>query len=432
MTAPPRPGADPAVRSIGLPGILVPTDRLRRLRPEKVNEIAESIAAIGLINPITVKPHPSTGFVLVAGRHRLEAVRQLGLDSIRATVRTGLDATQAELVEIDENLVRADLSDAERVLHLTARKKLYEDLYPETRHGGAPGAGRGKKKAHKDAKTASFSEDVANKTGRSKRSVTRDITRGRKIVVLPEIVGTPLDSNDELDALGQLSAEDQRALAEQVKAGKKASAKIRYKQRRREEREKALAEKTKAAAQQLGSKLYSIVYADPPWRFEPWSRETGMDRAADNHYSTMADEDICALEIPVAEDCALFMWATPAMEKIAHEVMARWGFEYRSQIVWDKERRGTGYWVRSQHEILLIGVKGNVPAPAPGTQPPSVIRAAPGKHSEKPDAFAEIIERMFPTLSKVELFARRARAGWDVWGNEAPESGDLLMVTVTP
>jgi N6-adenosine-specific RNA methylase IME4 len=234
----------------------------------------------------------------------------------------------------------------------------------------------------------------------------------------------------EVDALIKLSPEDQRALVEQVQAGKKASAKTVVKQRRREEREKALADKTKAAAKELRRRLYSVIYADPPWRFEPWSRETGMDRAADNHYRTMTSEDICALEVPAAKDCVLFLCATPAMEKIAHQVMERWGFAYRSQIVWDKERPGTGYWVRAQHEIILIGVKGNVPAPAPGTQPPSVIRAAPGRHSEKPEAVAEIIAAMFPNLPKVELFARKKREGWDVWGNEVAETGALLMIPV--
>jgi N6-adenosine-specific RNA methylase IME4 len=80
---------------------------------------------------------------------------------------------------------------------------------------------------------------------------------------------------------------------------------------------------------------------------------------------------------------------------------------------------GTGFWFRIQHEILLVGTKGNVPAPAPGTQWPSVIKAPPGRHSEKPEIFYELIEAYFPTLPKIELNARRARPGWDVWGNEA-------------
>ncbi len=74
------------------------------------------------------------------------------------------------------------------------------------------------------------------------------------------------------------------------------------------------------------------------------------------------------------------------------------------------EGRGTGYWFHNEHEVLLIGVKGKVPAPAPGTQWSSVIEAPVTGHSEKPEIFAEMIEEYFPTLPKMELFRRRAAA----------------------
>jgi N6-adenosine-specific RNA methylase IME4 len=84
-----------------------------------------------------------------------------------------------------------------------------------------------------------------------------------------------------------------------------------------------------------------------------------------------------------------------------------------------KDRTGTGFWFRNAHELLLVGTRGDLPAPAPGTQYASVIEAAVGEHSAKPAAFAEMIEEMFPSLPAVELFARGPRLGWDVWGNEA-------------
>src|SRR6516225_7936906 len=108
---------------------------------------------------------------------------------------------------------------------------------------------------------------------------------------------------------------------------------LELKRLQREKREKELAEKTKAAAERLGNKLYSAIYADPPWRFKPWSRETGMDRAAENHYPTMSIEDICALKIPAADDCVLFLWATVPMLAQALAVMQAWGFTYKSAMV---------------------------------------------------------------------------------------------------
>jgi N6-adenosine-specific RNA methylase IME4 len=114
----------------------------------------------------------------------------------------------------------------------------------------------------------------------------------------------------------------------------------------------------------------------------------------------------------------------------AFEVMAAWGFTYKSQFVWAKNRMGTGYWNRNKHELLLIGTRGHIPAPAMGTQAASLIEAPVGRHSEKPAVFYEIIERHFPTLPKIELHARGAvaRPGWDVWGLEAPIDGQELHV----
>ncbi len=196
--------------------------------------------------------------------------------------------------------------------------------------------------------------------------------------------------------------------------------------KRRASREIELAQATEAASRSLGGNVYGVIYADPPWRFELWA-ESGKDRVADNHYPTMTTEAIKTLSLPAAHNCVLFLWATVPMLPQAIEVMAAWGFVYKSLVIWDKEQEGTGYWLRNRIELLLIGTRGNVPAPTPGEQPPQVIVAPRGRHSEKPTIFAETIERLFPHVPKVELFARTARNGWDVWGNEAPPS---MVVTI--
>jgi N6-adenosine-specific RNA methylase IME4 len=103
----------------------------------------------------------------------------------------------------------------------------------------------------------------------------------------------------------------------------------------------------------------------------------------------------------------------------ALEVMKAWSFEYKSNFAWVKDRMGTGFWCRNQHELLLVGTRGNVPAPAPGLQWPSVITAPAGEHSAKPEKALELIEAYFPSLPKIELNRRGpARRGWDAWGNE--------------
>jgi hypothetical protein len=104
------------------------------------------------------------------------------------------------------------------------------------------------------------------------------------------------------------------------------------KRTRRDQRERAMAERTIAASQALvrTTPLYGVIFADPPWRFEPYSRITGLDRSADNHYATMALDEIKALPIPAAPDCVLFLCATAPMLPQALEVMAAWGFAYRT------------------------------------------------------------------------------------------------------
>jgi N6-adenosine-specific RNA methylase IME4 len=196
--------------------------------------------------------------------------------------------------------------------------------------------------------------------------------------------------------------------------------------RQAEKRERRARLEVKLGARQraLPDQRYGVILADPPWRFEPYSRVTGMDRAAENHYPTSALEDIKALDVRsiAAPDCVLFLWATAPMLPQAIEVMAAWGFVYKTCAVWAKDRIGTGYWFRNKHEILLLGTRGHVPAPAPGTQWPSLIEAPVGRHSEKPAVFLKMIEAYFPTLPRIELHARHARVGWDRWG---AESGNL-------
>jgi len=186
----------------------------------------------------------------------------------------------------------------------------------------------------------------------------------------------------------------------------------------REEKEQALAAKT-IEQSMVGDKLYGVIYIDPPWQFQTYS-ENGMDRSADNHYPTMSIQSLSELVMPAGKDCIMFMWATVPMLPEAIDLLTDWGFTYKSHIAWVKDRMGTGYWTRNKHELLLIATKGNVPAPAMGMQPPSVVELPVMKHSEKPAFFADMIQSLYPTTPKVEIFARVGRPGWDVIGNEAP------------
>jgi len=173
---------------------------------------------------------------------------------------------------------------------------------------------------------------------------------------------------------------------------------------------------------ELGTSIrYPVIYADPPWRYEnpPMG---GTNRSIENHYPTMTLDEICALPVSdlATEDALLYLWATAPKLAECMKVIEAWGFEYRTNIVWDKMKIGMGYHARNQHELLLIAKRGEIPPPPVGKQPASVIRIPRGKHSAKPEEFHEIIERAYPELSKIELFSRSPREGWASYGNEVP------------
>ena len=147
-------------------------------------------------------------------------------------------------------------------------------------------------------------------------------------------------------------------------------------------------------------KKYSVIYADPPWRYRVYSKK-GLGRSAESHYPTMSLEEIKALPIGelAAKDCVLFMWITfPCMQE-ALQVLEAWGFEYKTTaFVWIKQNRvsdglfwGMGYWTRANAELCILATKG---------------------HPKRASV------QLMGDVPRIELFARQSPEGWDVWGNE--------------
>lgn len=174
---------------------------------------------------------------------------------------------------------------------------------------------------------------------------------------------------------------------------------------------------------ELPNGIFNTFYVDPPWLFD-----FGLSGAASNHYNTMPLEEICDLgkKIPAANDAYLFLWTTLSKINEGCMVMEAWNFKFKSSMCWVKEKEGKvqngmGTYVMGAHELLLIGEKGNMPAPLPENRPSSVIKAPRGKHSAKPEILYDIIEKMVPQGKYLELFARpqKKRPNWKYWGHEA-------------
>ena len=160
---------------------------------------------------------------------------------------------------------------------------------------------------------------------------------------------------------------------------------------------------------------YRVIYADPPWQYD----NSGFDQSAAAHYRTMPTDEICELPVPalVGDECVLFLWVTNTFLQDGLDVLKAWGFDYKTNLVWVKDRGpGIGWFVRTTHELLLIGTKGQ--GVHPKEKPNSVIVAEVSRHSKKPDLVYEMIERMYEG-PYIELFARQQHSDqWDVWGNE--------------
>lgn len=167
-----------------------------------------------------------------------------------------------------------------------------------------------------------------------------------------------------------------------------------------------------------------VLVADPPWRFR--DRLPGRGRGAEKHYPTLGFHDLCRFPLPRIETNAiLFLWRVASIQMDALRIIEAWGFAPKTELVWRKTTRsgkrhfGMGRTVRAEHETCLVGTRGRPLILDHSIR--SVFDAPTGRHSEKPDEFFEIVEKLCgPAMpaTHVELFGRKLRPGWTVIGNE--------------
>jgi N6-adenosine-specific RNA methylase IME4 len=178
--------------------------------------------------------------------------------------------------------------------------------------------------------------------------------------------------------------------------------------------------------------MYSIVYADPPWLYKcgvnHLTKISMINGKEDNHYKSMELFDIKNLNVQSisADNCLLFMWVTSPFLEYGIEVLNAWEFKYSTiGFVWHKQRYIPGSYTMSECELCLIGKRGKIPTPRGKRNVKQYLTEKLKVHSEKPEEVATRINLMFPELKKIELFARKERAGWDVWGNEVKSNIEL-------
>ena len=217
------------------------------------------------------------------------------------------------------------------------------------------------------------------------------------------------------DTIAKVEAIEKKASPDQVYKLKTGKATINqvYTALKREETQR----KRKDLVTKIPVGKFAVILADPPWQYS----NSGFNEAAESQYPTMSTDDICAMAGMVRDfstpETVLFMWATNPLLEDAIRVLKAWGFTYKTNMCWVKDRgRGKGWFLKSRHEILLIGTRENTPHPQ--VRPDSCFEADRGPvHSRKPGIVYDIIESMFGG-SKLEMFCRTPREGWEAHGNE--------------
>jgi N6-adenosine-specific RNA methylase IME4 len=369
--------------------------------------------------------------MILDGRNRYRACRAADVvPRFRQFDCDSGDGVDALEFVISKNLRRRDLDESQRAMVAADMGRMHQGARTDLSPLGEKSQG-----------------DRAKVVGVGKRSVER-----AEVVVdhgVAELAGTVRAGRLAVSVAAEVAklpeTEQRRIVSDGVVLELPRRARAALSKHRRDERLAHIS--SKAAGFPDGK--FAVIYCDIPRRFNVRSRETGLERSPDNHYPTMTFDELIALSVAdlAAPDCVLFFWSTAASLLDDIEIMTEWGFvalrsrdesgrlkrdaagrallpvgagSYRSHQVWAKDRAGTGYWFRSKHELLLVGVRGNVPAPLPGTQDDSLINAPVGAHSQKPDCFRNMIGRHYAGLPMIELFCRGAPGpGWQAFGNQA-------------
>jgi hypothetical protein len=280
--------------------------------------------------------------VVLDGRQRLRAARELGLESVPVRV-----------IEVGDQLdymLRAAV--LRRQLNASQRAALVVEF---ERYGELRAEGKRRQRANLRQTT-----EVATLPPRGEK--TRDAAARWAGISARTVQDMTTVHEHDMD------------LFESVKRGELGAALAARKVRR------ALRDHSLPAPSPMPDGRFGVVYADPAWQLG----NPDGPYAPESHYVTMPLEEIKALKVPASEHAILFLWAVTSLFPEALDVIEAWGFEYKTQLVWVKPSIGPGIWLRNRHELLLVARKGSFAPPEPEDRVASVLEARRGRHSESP------------------------------------------------
>ena len=335
-------------------------------------------------------------YVIISGHQRKRVGIDLGIN-VPCIIRDDLkEDWQIEEALIKDNLLRRHLNDYQKVrcgLELEPIEKLKAKKRQVELAGTRP-----KKELDLKESFPKGIKDTKKEKGQTRDSVAKDVGfgSGRQYEKAKKVYKDAPDNIKEKWQAGKITTHRAYMLVNKIDKVK-------------------AREKEKVETPELPTGKFNVIYADPPWKYD-FSVDTA--RSIEAHYPSMELEEICNLDIPDTENAILFLWATAPKLREALDVIKSWGYQYKTNAVWVKDKIGMGYYFRNQHELLLVATKGDIHPPPPKNRGASVINSPRGKHSKKPGDVYKVIEEMYPDARYLELFARETRERWKSWGSD--------------
>lgn len=377
--------------------------RKRKLNDSKVQGLSESFSSIGQLQPITVVKDEA-GYLLIAGMHRLEAAKLIGWKTIEAQVFEG-SLIEIELAEIDENLMRNDLTVLEQGEHLARRQELV----------GAKPWRPNKGDIMSPLKTT---DEIAQDIGLTERSAQRRMQVARNITpeVKDAIRNTEIaNSTTQLLELARLTPEKQLEVMPKLESGEMTVNQAITQIKKAEVIANLVNIETVEAKAIAG--IYDVIVIDPPWPMKKIERYVAPNQV-EFDYPTMTIEEITNLEMPCADDCHVWLWTTHKYLPEAFEVLKAWGLKYVCTFVWHKPGGFQPFGLPQYNAEFALYARRGSPAFVDFKNFNVCFNAPRGAHSEKPQEFYDLVNRV-TVGRRLDMFNRRSIPGFDTWGNEA-------------
>jgi len=380
--------------------------RKRKLDEAKVRSLAESLQIVGQLQPITVARREYGNYRMIAGLHRLEAAKLLGWETIEAQEFEG-DVVAAELAEIDENLMRNDLTVLEQGEHLARRQELV-----------GRNVGRYPDPNRVTVTPLKTTNEIAQEIGLSKESAKKRMQAARNIVpeVKDAIRNTEIaDSTTQLLELARLAPDKQVEVAKAITDGAINVADAK----RQVEKAEVIAnlENVEAKEAKKIQGVYDVIVIDPPWPMKKIERDVAPNQV-EFDYPTMSLDEIKALEVPCADDCHVWLWTTQKYLPEAFDVLKSWGLKYVCTFVWHKPGGFQPFGLPQYNCEFALYARRGTPEFIAFDDFKLCFDAPRGHHSEKPEPFYELVRRV-TAGRRLDMFSRRAINGFETWGKEA-------------